>query len=84
LNALAERFVESIRRECLARIVPLGEGHLRAAVRSFAEHHILKNETTNHELGADHFEWRDKAQVTRRLIRRLEELGLSVEVKSAA
>ena len=39
LNAFAERFVESIRRECLARIVPLGEGHLRAAVRSFAEHY---------------------------------------------
>ena len=38
-NAFAERFVELIRAEYLARIVPLGEGHLRAAVRSFAEHY---------------------------------------------
>jgi putative transposase len=39
LNAFAERFVESIRAECLARIVPLGEGHLRAAVRAFIDHY---------------------------------------------
>ena len=32
LNAFAERFVGSIRVECLARIVPLGERHLRNAV----------------------------------------------------
>jgi transposase InsO family protein len=30
LNAFAERFVGSIRSECLARIVPLGEEHLRS------------------------------------------------------
>jgi hypothetical protein len=29
LNAQAERFVLSIKSECLERIVPLGEGHLR-------------------------------------------------------
>ena len=34
LNAFAERFVRSAKSECLARIVPLGEGHLRAAVES--------------------------------------------------
>jgi transposase InsO family protein len=39
LNAFAERFVESIRAECLARIVPLGERHLRTAVRTFVEHY---------------------------------------------
>ena len=39
LNGFAERFVGSIRAECLARIVPLGEGHLRAAVRAFVEHY---------------------------------------------
>ena len=42
------------------------------------------HETTYQELGSDHFEQRDKAQITRRLIRRLEELGLSVEIKPAA
>ncbi len=39
LNAFAERFVESIRAECLARIVPLGERHLRTTVRTFVEHY---------------------------------------------
>jgi transposase len=55
-----------------------------AASMMTAAYHILKDETTYHELGSDHFERRAKAQVTRRLIRRLEQLGLSVEVKPAA
>jgi putative transposase len=38
LNAFAERFVESAKSECLERLVPLGEGHLRAAVRAFVQH----------------------------------------------
>ncbi len=38
LNAFAERFVGSAKSECLERIVPLGEGHLRAAVRAFVQH----------------------------------------------
>src|SRR5262245_56135937 len=39
LNAFAERFVESIKPECLDRIVPLGENHLRAAIRAFMDHY---------------------------------------------
>ncbi|HEY3384743.1 MAG TPA: integrase core domain-containing protein [Vicinamibacterales bacterium] len=39
LNAFAEQFVRSVKSECLERIVPLGEGHLRAAVRAFVEHY---------------------------------------------
>jgi transposase InsO family protein len=39
LNAFAERFVGSVRAECLARMVPLGEAHLRAAVRAFVDHY---------------------------------------------
>jgi transposase InsO family protein len=39
LNAYAERFVLSVKSECLERIVPLGEGHLRAAVREFVDHY---------------------------------------------
>ena len=39
LNAFAERCVGSAKSECLERIVPLGEGHLRAAVRAFVEHY---------------------------------------------
>ena len=39
LNAFAERFVESVKSECLERIVPLGEGQLRTAVRAFVHHY---------------------------------------------
>jgi transposase InsO family protein len=39
LNAYAERFVLSIRSECLDQIVPLGEHHLRKAVREYTEHY---------------------------------------------
>jgi len=39
LNAFAERFVESTKSECLDRMVLLGEGHLRAAVREFVDHY---------------------------------------------
>src|SRR4030095_14802325 len=33
LNAYAERFVRSIKSECLAQGIPIGEAHLRRAVR---------------------------------------------------
>src|SRR5262245_1640600 len=39
LNAYAERFVGSVRAECLERIVPLGERHLRGAVQAFVHHY---------------------------------------------
>jgi putative transposase len=39
LNAFAERFVLSIRTECLNRIVPLGEAHLRQAIGEFVQHY---------------------------------------------
>jgi transposase InsO family protein len=39
LNGFAERFVLSVKSECLDRIVPLGEAHLRAAVRAFVAHY---------------------------------------------
>jgi putative transposase len=39
LNAYAERFVLSIKSECLERIVPLGEGHLRQAISEYMAHY---------------------------------------------
>jgi transposase InsO family protein len=39
LNAFAERFVESVKSECLDRMVLLGEEHLRTAVREFVHHY---------------------------------------------
>ena len=38
LNAYAERFVRSIQEECLSRVVPLGEGHLRLLVGEYVDH----------------------------------------------
>jgi len=42
LNAYAERFVLSIKSECLDRMVFLGEGHLRRAILSYVEHYHLE------------------------------------------
>ena len=39
LNGYAERFVLSIKSECLDRIVPLGEAHLRRAIREYLVHY---------------------------------------------
>jgi transposase InsO family protein len=38
-NAFAERFVRSIKEECLDRIIPIGEGHFRRAVSEFVAHY---------------------------------------------
>jgi transposase InsO family protein len=42
LNAYAERFVLSVKSECLAKIIPLGERHLRKAVNEYTEHYHLE------------------------------------------
>ena len=39
LNAFAERFVLSIKSECLNRVVPIGEGHLRLLVEEYVAHY---------------------------------------------
>ena len=38
-NAYAERFVRSVKEECLNRVVPLGERHLRQTLQEFATHY---------------------------------------------
>lgn len=39
MNAIAERFVGSIKRECLDRLILFGEGHLRRTLREFVAHY---------------------------------------------
>ena len=46
LNAYAERFVRSIKSECLSRMIPLGENHLRVSIRAFVAHYHLER---NHQ-----------------------------------
>ena len=49
LNAFAERFVLSIKSECLNRLVILGERHLRRAIAEYVEHY--HHERTHQGLG---------------------------------
>ena len=46
LNAFAERFVLSIKTECLDRLIPLGETHLRRAVLEYTKHY---HDERNHQ-----------------------------------
>jgi transposase InsO family protein len=46
LNAYAERFVRSIREECLSRVIPLGECHLRWVITECVKHYHLER---NHQ-----------------------------------
>ena len=38
-NAYAERFVRSIKEECLDRVIPFGERHLRRTIAEYVEHY---------------------------------------------
>jgi transposase InsO family protein len=46
LNAYAERFVRSVRAECLSKVVPLGQAHLRELLRQYVVHYHLER---NHQ-----------------------------------
>jgi transposase InsO family protein len=49
LNAYAERWIGSMRRECLANVIPLGERHLRHVVREYVQHY--RGERPHQSLG---------------------------------
>jgi transposase InsO family protein len=38
-NAYPEHFVRSIKEECLNRVIPFGERHLRRTIAEFVEHY---------------------------------------------
>lgn len=46
LNAHAERFVRSVRQECLAKLIPIGTAMLRRSLREYVEHYHLER---NHQ-----------------------------------
>jgi putative transposase len=43
LNAYAERWVRSVKEECLSKVVLFGEGSLRRALGEYVEHHAERN-----------------------------------------
>jgi len=42
LNAFIERFIRSIKEECLNRVIPLGESHLRELIREYIAHYHVE------------------------------------------
>ena len=71
-NAYAERFVRSIKHECLNQVIPFGERHLRRPLAEFVEHY---HRDRNHQ-GLDN-ELIDGVSSTRNAtgIRRRQRLG---------
>jgi transposase len=55
-----------------------------AASMLTAAYYILRDDVPYRDLGADYFVRRDKTKLARRLVRRLEDLGLQVEIRPAA
>ena len=46
LNAYAERYVRSVREECLSKMIPIGQGMLRRALHEYVTHYHLER---NHQ-----------------------------------
>ena len=42
LNAFIERFIRSIKEECLDRVIPLGEAHLRELIHEYMAHYHVE------------------------------------------
>ena len=82
-NAYAERFVRSVKEECMNRIVPLGERHLRTTLHAFAAHY--HHERNHQGLGNELIE-PAAAQPPSGAVRRRQRVGgiLSYYYRSAA
>jgi transposase len=55
-----------------------------AASMLTAAYHIMKDDVTYHELGADYFQRRNRDKAAFQLVRRLETLGYKVQLRTAA
>jgi putative transposase len=82
-NAYAERFVRSVKEECLNRVVPLGERHLRRTLHEFATHYHRER---NHQGLANELIEPPAAQGRTGSVRRRQRVGgiLSYYYRSAA
>jgi hypothetical protein len=54
-----------------------------AASMLTAAHHMLRDGVDYRDLGADHFDRRDKVKLAKRLVARLHDLGFSVDLRAA-
>ena len=70
-NAHAERFVRSIKEECLDRLVPLGERHCRRAITEYVAHYDAERP---HQ-GRGNALWRPAPTRSKGRIRRRPRLG---------
>ena len=84
LNAYAERFVRSIKEECLERMILLGEHHFRRAVREYVSHY--HGERNHQGLDNQFIESLRKDRLTKGPVQRRERLGgmLSFYYREAA
>jgi putative transposase len=71
-NAYAERFVRSVKEECLQRIVPLGERHLRTTLHECAAHY---HHERNHQGLANELIAPPAVQKPRGAVRRPQRVG---------
>ena len=71
-NAYAERFVRAIKEECLDRLIPIGERHLRRTMAEFVAHY--HGERNHQGLGNELIDPSDQ-QPACGLVRRRERLG---------
>jgi len=73
LNAFAERFVLSIRTECLDRIVPMSAAHVRRSISEYLRHYHAER---NHQgLGNVLIEGAPSSENTNGRVERQERLG---------
>jgi transposase InsO family protein len=67
LNAFAERFVRSVRDDCLSKVIPLGEKHLRELLREYGAHYHAER---NHQGLANRLVEPSNDNATGRIVRR--------------
>jgi hypothetical protein len=73
LNAYAERFVRSIKEECLGHVIPLGKRHLRTILGELVDHYHTER---NHQGLDSAIPFPDNASSSRTgRVRRCERLG---------
>jgi len=91
MNALAERFVQSVKRECLERLILFGSDHLRRALNEFVAHYPSRASTPrtrqqgahSEHLRAAHGRRRGRRRTTRRDAAQLSPRGLTALFPSA-